>query len=231
MIGNPDLPEPALAYHRSLLPSTLDEYVRTVGARESHVARRLREETARLREAGMQIGADEAALLALLVRMLGARRAVEIGTFTGYSALAIASALPADGRLVCCDVSREWTDVGRRYWAEAGVAQRIDLRIAPALDTVAALVRDGAGTYDFAFIDADKSNYDAYYEHALRLLRPGGLVAIDNTLWSGWVADPARIDADTSALRTLNRKIQDDQRVEMVLLSIGDGVTLARKRA
>ena len=218
-----------LAYHRTLLPVPLDDYVRTVGARESDVARRLREETARLPEAGMQIGADEAALLALLVRMLGARRAVEIGTFTGYSALAIAAALPDDGRLVCCDVSREWTAIGRRYWTEAGVAQRIDLRIAPAAQTLAALVREGAGTYDFAFVDADKAGYDTYYEQALRLLRPGGLVAIDNTLWSGWVADPARTDADTAALRTLNRKIQADDRVDMCLLSIGDGVTLARK--
>lgn len=218
-----------LAYHRTLLPDALDAYVRTFGARETGVARRLREETARLPEAGMQIGADEAALLGLLVRMLGARRAVEIGTFTGYSALAIASALPADGRLVCCDVSREWTDIGRRYWAEAGVAQRIDLRIAPAAETLAALVRDGAGTYDFAFVDADKSGYDTYYEQALRLLRPGGLVAIDNTLWSGWVAEPARGDEDTEALRALNRKIHDDARVEMCLLSIGDGLTLARK--
>jgi predicted O-methyltransferase YrrM len=219
-----------VAYHRSLLPAALDDYVRTTGARETDVQRRLREETARLPEAGMQIGADEAALLALLVRMLGARRAVEIGTFTGYSALAIASALPPDGTLVCCDVSREWTGIGRPYWAQAGVDGRIDLRIAPAADTLATLVREGAGTYDFAFIDADKSGYDNYYEQALRLLRQGGLVAIDNTLWSGWVADPARSDKDTATLRTLNRKIRDDERVEMVLLSIGDGLTLARKR-
>lgn len=219
-----------MAYHRSLLPPALDDYVRTLGARESDVARRLREETARLPQAGMQIGADEAALLALLARMLGARRAVEIGTFTGYSALAIAGALPPDGTLVCCDVSREWTDIGRRYWTEAGVAARIDLRIAPAVDTLAILARaPGEGTFDFAFIDADKSSYDAYYERCLRLLRPGGLIAIDNTLWSGWVADPARDDADTAALRELNRKIRDDARVEMCLLSIGDGLTLARK--
>jgi predicted O-methyltransferase YrrM len=220
-----------VAYHRSLLPSTLDDYVRTVGGRESDVARRLREETARLPQAGMQIGADEATLLALLVRMLDARRAIEIGTFTGYSALAIAGALPADGRLVCCDVSREWTDIGRPYWQEAGVAQRIDLRIAPATATLRDLLRDpGEGAFDFAFIDADKSGYDEYYEQCLRLLRPGGLVAIDNTLWSGWVADPARDDADTQALRKLNRKIHDDARVDACLLSIGDGLSLARRR-
>jgi len=220
-----------MAYHRSLLPPTLDGYVRSVGARESDVARRLREETARLPQAGMQIGADQAAFLALLVRSIGARRAVEVGTFTGYSALAIAGALPDDGRLVCCDVSREWTDIGRQYWVEAGVAQRIDLRIAPASQTLRELLRDpGEGSFDFAFVDADKSGYDDYYEQCLRLLRPGGLVAIDNTLWSGWVADPARDDADTQALRRLNWKIHDDERVDMCLLSIGDGLTLAGRR-
>ena len=220
-----------MAYHRSLLPAALDAYVRTVGARETDVQRRLREETAGLPEAGMQIGADEAGLLALLVRMLGARRALEVGTFTGYSALAIATALPPDGTLVCCDVSREWTDIGRRYWTEAGVAGRIDLRIAPAADTLRALTASAEGTFDFAFIDADKAGYDVYYELSLRLLRPGGLVAIDNTLWSGWVADAARDDADTIVLRRLNGKIHDDARVEPVLLSIGDGLTLARKLA
>jgi predicted O-methyltransferase YrrM len=220
-----------MAYHRSVLPEAIDRYVRTTGARETPVQRELREATAKLPQAGMQIGADEASLLALLVRTLDARRAIEIGTFTGYSALAIASALPADGRLVCCDVSREWTDVGRPYWARAGVAERIDLRIAPAVDTLAALLRDpGPATFDFAFIDADKSGYDAYYEQVLRLLRPGGMVAIDNTLWSGWVAEPSHAEDDTVALRRLNEKIQADARVDMVLLSIGDGVTLARKR-
>ena len=179
----------------------------------------------------MQIGADEANLLALLVRMLDTRRALEIGTFTGYSALAIASALPPDGRLVCCDISREWTDVGRPYWTRAGVAERIDLRIAPALDTLRALARDpGPGSFDFVFIDADKAGYDAYYEAALELLRRGGVVAIDNTLWSGWVADAARNDDDTAALRALNTKIHGDERVDAVLLSVGDGVTVARKR-
>jgi predicted O-methyltransferase YrrM len=165
------------------------------------------------------------------VRLLGARRALEVGTFTGYSALAIAAALPPDGTLVCCDVSREWTDMGRRYWSEAGVAARIDLRLAPAADTLRALASTAAGTFDFAFIDADKAGYDLYYELSLRLLRQGGLVAIDNTLWSGWVADAARDDADTAALRRLNGKIHDDARVEAVLLSIGDGLTLARKLA
>jgi predicted O-methyltransferase YrrM len=220
-----------LAYHRSLLPPALDEYVRSVGARETDVQRRLREETAQLPHAAMQIGADEATLLALLVRMLGARRALEVGTFTGYSALAVASALPDDGLLICCDVSREWTAIAQPYWREAGVERRIDLRIAPAADTLRALVRAGhEGSFDFAFIDADKAGYDGYYEQCLALLRPGGLVAIDNTLWSGWVVDAARDDADTTALRRLNLKIHDDDRVDACLLSVGDGLTLARKR-
>jgi predicted O-methyltransferase YrrM len=220
-----------MAYHRSVLPDAIDHYVRTIGARETPVQRELREVTAKLPEAGMQIGADEASLLALLVRTLGARRALEIGTFTGYSALAIASALPSDGRLVCCDINREWTDIGRRHWSRAGVAERIDLRLAPASETVRSLLRDpGPGTFDFAFIDADKSGYDTYYEGALKLLRAGGVVAIDNTLWSGWVADASRTDADTAALRRLNAKIHADERVDAVLLSVGDGVTIARKR-
>jgi len=220
-----------MAYHRSVLPDAIDAYVRSMGARETDLQRRLREETARLPQAGMQIGADEASLLALVVRMIGARRAIEVGTFTGYSALAVASALPTDGHLVCCDVNREWTDVGQRYWREAGVAGRIDLRIAPAAETLQALARDpGPGSFDFVFIDADKSGYDAYYEHALVLLRAGGVIAIDNTLWSGGVADASQTDDDTVALRALNQKIQRDERVDMCLLSVGDGVTLARKR-
>jgi predicted O-methyltransferase YrrM len=220
-----------MAYHRSVLPDAIDAYVRSMGARETDLQRRLREETLHLPQAGMQIGADEASLLALVVRMIGARRAIEVGTFTGYSALAVASALPTDGHLVCCDVNREWTDVGRRYWREAGVAGRIDLRIAPAAETLQALARDpGPGSFDFVFIDADKSGYDAYYEHALVLLRAGGVIAIDNTLWSGGVADASQTDDDTVALRALNQKIQRDERVDMCLLSVGDGVTLARKR-
>jgi predicted O-methyltransferase YrrM len=220
-----------MAYHRSVLPDAIDAYVRSMGARETDLQRRLREETLHLPQAGMQIGADEASLLALVVRMIGARRAIEVGTFTGYSALAVASALPTDGHLVCCDVNREWTDVGRRYWREAGVAGRIDLRIAPAAETLQALARDpGPGSFDFVFIDADKSGYDAYYEHALVLLRAGGVIAIDNTLWSGGVADASQSDDDTVALRALNQKIQRDERVDMCLLSVGDGVTLARKR-
>jgi len=220
-----------MPYYRTLLPAGLDDYVRRVGARETGAQRRLREATAGLPHAGMQIGPDQASLLALLVQLIGARRCLEIGTFTGYSALAVAQALPRDGVLVCCDVSREWTDVGRPYWEEAGVAARIDLRLAPALETLPELRRSpGPGTFDFAFIDAEKSEYDAYYEHVLVLLRPGGLVAIDNMLWGGTVADPAKQDESTVALRALNEKIHADERVDACLASIGDGVMLARKR-
>ena len=216
--------------HRTLLPEAVDRYLGTVVARETPVQQRLRAETLALPQAGMQIGADQGMLLAFLVRLTGARRAIEIGTFTGYSALAIAGALPPDGRLVCCDVSDEWTSIARRYWAEAGVADRIELHLRPAQETLAELLRgDGAGAFDFAFIDADKTGYDAYYEACLRLLRPGGLVAIDNVLWSGSVADPADNRPDTVALRTITAKIRDDRRVDACLVSVGDGVMLARK--
>jgi predicted O-methyltransferase YrrM len=199
--------------------------------RESDVAQRLHIETARLPQAGMQIGADQAAFLALLVRALGARRCIEVGTFTGYSALAVAAALPEDGRLVCCDISAEWTAIGQRYWREAGVAARIELRLAPALDTLRELLsRDRAGSYDFAFIDADKTNYAAYYEACLALLRRNGVMVLDNMLWSGRVADANETDPDTAALRALNAKIHTDDRVDASLLTIGDGVMLVRKR-
>ena len=199
-------------------------------SRQSAAEQALRAETARLPQAGMQIGPDQAAFLALLVRAIGARRCIEVGTFTGMSALAVAAALPADGKLVCCDISAEWTSIGRRYWREAGVDARIDLRLAPALDTLRALKKEGAGNYDFAFIDADKTGYDAYYEACLELLRRGGLIALDNMLWSGSVADPAKADADTAALRALNAKIHADERVDASLLTLGDGVMLVRKR-
>ena len=216
---------------RSLLPEKVEKYVSTVATRETELQRRLRAETSTLSGAGMQIGADEGALLALLVRLIGARRALEIGTYTGYSALAVAMALPADGLLTCCDISDEWTQVARRYWREAGLATRIELKLAPAAKTLRELIRDpGAGTFDFAFIDADKEGYDGYYESCLILLRAGGLMAFDNTLWSGRVADAAQDDADTVALRNLNAKVRDDARVDSCLLTVGDGVLLARKR-
>ncbi len=217
--------------NRSLFPDAVERYVVSEIAQETAVQRRLRAETATMPHAGMQIGADQGALLAMLAKLVGARRAIEIGTFTGYSALAVASALPPDGKLICCDVSEEWTSVGRRYWQEASVADRIELRLAPAADTLAALLREGgAESFDLAFIDADKTNYDAYYEACLKLIRRGGVIALDNMLWSGKVADPKVHDDDTDALRALNAKIRDDKRVDACLLTVGDGVMLARKR-
>ena len=215
---------------RSLLPKAVERYVTQDIARATAIQKKLRAETARLRQAGMQIGADEGALLALLVRAIGAKNAIEIGTFTGYSALAVAAALPAGGKLICCDINEEWTAIARRYWKEAGVADRIELRLAPALETLAALRAEHSGAFDFAFIDADKSSYDAYYESCLVLIRQGGLIALDNTLWSGNVADPKVRDPDTDALRALNAKIRDDARVDACLLTVGDGVMLVLKR-
>ena len=216
---------------RSLLPAAIANYVGSEISQESELEARLRAETARLPQAGMQSEPDAGALIALLVRMCNARQAIEVGTFTGYTALKIAAALPAGGRLVCCDLNEEWTGIGRRYWAEAGLSARIDLRLGPAGETLAALLRDaGAGSFDFAFIDADKTGYDGYYEACLGLLRPGGLIVLDNMLWGGSVADERASDPDTLALRNLNRKIRDDRRVESALLTVGDGLMLARKR-
>jgi predicted O-methyltransferase YrrM len=216
---------------RTLLPDAIEQYVSEVNTRETPLQRRLRDETAELPRARMQIGPDQGALLALLVRLIGARRVLEIGTFTGYSALTVAAALPEDGKLITCDVSEEWTTIARRYWQEANLAGRIELRLAPALDTLAGLLRDGAaGSFDFAFIDADKESNDAYYEACLKLVRSGGLIAIDNVLWNGAVVDLAADDAETVAIRALNRKVRDDGRVESCLLTVGDGVLLARKR-
>jgi predicted O-methyltransferase YrrM len=213
------------------LSDDLIAYLRSVSLREPESLRRLREETARMPMAGMQISPDQGQFMALLVRLLGARRCLEIGTFTGYSALAVALALPADGRIVCCDVSEDYTAVARRAWANAGVAGKIELHLAPARVTLDRLRAEGRhGGFDFAFIDADKESYDHYYEACLELVRPGGLIAIDNVLWSGAVADPQRQDADTNALRALNRKLHDDQRVDISMLPLGDGLTLARVR-
>lgn len=206
-------------------------YLREVSLREHDALRRLREETAAMSEANMQIAPEQGQLMALLVQLLGARRTLEVGVFTGYSSLAVALALPADGRVVACDVSEEWTNVARRYWREAGVEDKIELRLAPALDTLDRLLGAGeAGTFDFAFIDADKANYDAYYERALGLVRAGGLICIDNVLWSGRVADPGAADEDTAAIRALNRKLRDDGRVSISLVPVADGLTLALKR-
>jgi caffeoyl-CoA O-methyltransferase len=215
-----------------LMPVTdeLLAYLARVGVREHPVQKRCREETAKLPMATMQIGPDQGAFMALIVKLIGATTYLEIGSFTGYSALSVALAMPPEGRVVALDVSREFTDHARRFWKDAGVDSMIDLRLAPAVDSLERMISADEGPFDFAFIDADKSNYDAYYERVLKLLRPGGLIALDNMLWSGHVADPAIMDADTSALRALNAKIHGDERVDMALAAIGDGVMLARKR-
>ena len=217
--------------NRSLLPDTIEAYVGEVIPSETPVRERLREETAALPNARMQIGPDQAAFLGLLIRLIGARRALEIGTFTGLSAMAIASALPEGGKLIACDVNEEWTRIARRYWEEAGLTAKIELRLAPALKTLAELKsRPGAGSFDFAFIDADKANYANYFERCLTLIRPGGLIAVDNVLWSGQVADPAVGDEDTRAIRAFNEKLKNDQRIWLSMLPIRDGLTLACKK-
>jgi len=214
------------------LDAHLANYIHTHSLREHPVQTGLREVTRKHARAVMQISPEQGQFMALLVKMLGARRAIEVGVFTGYSALAIALAMPPDGYLLACGVSEEFTDIGKPFWAEAGVASRIDLRLAPATETLDAQLAAGeAGSYDFAFIDADKPNYDAYYERLLKLLRVGGVIAIDNVLWSGLVAHPSAPDDDeTRALQALNDKIYRDERVDISLLPIGDGLTLARKR-
>jgi predicted O-methyltransferase YrrM len=213
------------------LSADLNAYLERFGVREPEVLRHLREETARMPEAQMQIAVEEGALLSLLVRLIGARRIIEVGTFTGYSSTAMALALPPGGSIVCCDVSREYTEVALRAWAEAGVADRIELRLAPAVETLESLLHAGAaGSFDLAFIDADKPNYAAYYERSLRLVRAGGLIAIDNVLWSGRVADPTDQEESTLAIRALNAAIAADQRVHLAMVPIADGLTLALVR-
>jgi len=214
----------------TLVSDALAAYVGTAFVRESPALVALREETAKMPRARMQLGVDPAALLGWLVRLTGVRRALEVGTFTGYSALAVAEALPEDGRLVTCDVSEEWTAIARRHWQAAGLAHKIELRIAPATQSLDALLADGqAGGFDLAFIDADKPSYDAYYERCLRLVRKGGLIAFDNVLWSGAVTRPAPHDAETAALHALNQKVRSDERVDATLLTVGDGLLLARR--
>lgn len=217
--------------HRSLhVDEALYGYVLSHSLREHPSQLALREATRSHQHAGMQIGPEQGQFMALLIKLIGARRAIEVGVFTGYSALAVALALPEDGHLLACDISEEYTAIGRPHWQAAGVAHKIELCIAPALETLdARLAAGGAGRYDFAFIDADKTGYDAYYERCLKLLRPGGLIAIDNTLWNGSVARPAK-DADTAALQALNAKLHADERIDISLLPIGDGLTLACKR-
>jgi len=208
----------------------IDAYLRRVSLRETDEQRRLREETATLEHAGMQICPEQGQLMRMLAGLVGARRAIEVGVFTGYSALCVALALPEDGELVACDVNEEWTAIARRYWAEAGVASKIRLQLAPALETLDALIGEGrSGEFDIAFIDADKTSYEAYYERCLGLLRPGGLVLVDNVLWSGAVADEDDRSDDTVALRAFNARLKNDSRIDLCMLPVGDGLTIARK--
>ncbi|ARA93972.1 MAG: methyltransferase domain-containing protein [Bacteroidetes bacterium] len=213
------------------LTDALHAYLLDVSLRETDVQRRLREETARLPESTMQIAPEQGQFMALLVRLMRAEKALEVGVFTGYSALTVALALPPAGQIVACDISEAYTAVARRYWEEAGVAHKIDLRIGPAVETLDYLLEHGhARTFDFAFIDADKPSYDAYYERALQLLRPGGLMALDNTLRGGRVIDERAQDDSTRAIRALNEKLHADDRIDLSLVPIADGLTLALKR-
>jgi predicted O-methyltransferase YrrM len=213
------------------LTDALREYVWLTSSREPDVLKELREETAANPMARMQIAWEQGQFMGLLARLVGVRRAIEVGVFTGYSSISVALAMPEDGLLIACDVSPEWTSIARRYWERAGVASKVELRLAPAVETLDELIASGQeASFDMVFIDADKSNYDAYYERALVLLRAGGLILIDNVLWGGRVADPSVDDADTAAIRRLNEKLHSDERIDLSLLPIADGVTLARKR-
>lgn len=214
------------------LDDRLYDYLLSVSLREPQVLTELREETTNHPMKTMQIAPEQGQFMALLVQLIGAKKALEVGVFTGYSSLAVALALPPDGKIIACDVSEEYTTTARRYWEKAGVAHKIDLRLAPAIETLSTLIELGeANTFDFAFIDADKSNYDAYYEQALILVRPGGLITIDNVLWSGSVADPEVKDNRTEKIRALNQKLYQDDRVYISMLPVADGLTLAVKKA
>ena len=219
-----------MSSHTLNLDATVYQYLQSHSLREHPAQIALRAATRTHPHAAMQISPEQGQFMALLIRLLGARRTIEVGVFTGYSALSVALALPDDGKILACDISDEFSRVGVPHWQAAGVTHKIDLQLAPALATLDARIKAGEqGQYDFAFIDADKSSYDAYYERCLLLLRRGGLIAIDNTLWSGKVAAPSA-DADTQALQALNIKLHRDERVDMSMLPIGDGLTLARKR-
>ncbi|MEH2461531.1 class I SAM-dependent methyltransferase [Nostoc sp.] len=213
------------------LDNQLYNYLLSVSLREPEILLKLRQETASHPGSGMQISPEQGQFMRLLVELIGAKKTLEVGVFTGYSSLSVALALPADGKIIAADVSEEFTAIARRYWQEAGIADKIDLRLAPALETLDQLLATGqAETFDFAFIDADKENYDGYYERSLQLLRPGGLIAIDNVLWSGQVADEQNQDENTQAIRALNQKLHHDERVSLSLVPIADGLTLAIKR-
>ena len=213
------------------LDDRLYDYLLSVSLREAPLLRQLREETARHPDAIMQISPEQGQFMQLLIRLIGAKRCIEVGTFTGYSSLCVALALPADGYILACDVDADFTAIAERYWAEAGVLEKIDLKLAPAKQTLGERLAAGeAQSYDFAFIDADKENYGSYYESCLKLIRPGGLIAIDNVLWSGSPADPKIDTPTTNAIRMFNEEIYSDPRIDLSLLPLGDGLTLARKR-
>ncbi len=213
------------------LPEAVWQYLVDVTAREPEVLKALRRETAELPDGQMQISPEQGRLLGFLVELIGAERCLEVGVFTGYSSICVALSLPANGRIVACDRSREWTDIARRYWEKAGVAEKLELRLGSALETLAALAAEGAsGSFDFAFVDADKENAERYYEHALGLLRKGGLFAFDNALWGGSVADPSDQRDSTRAVRALTARVCTDERVSATLIPIGDGLLIARKR-
>lgn len=213
------------------LSDTLYQYLLDHSVADDNIKQQLREETAKLDMAIMQIAPEQGQFMTLLTKIISARKAIEVGVFTGYSALCIAEALPEDGRLIACDVSEEWTKIGQKYWDKAGIADKIKLNLAPATETLQRLLDKGqANTFDFAFIDADKINYDQYYEQCLQLIRPGGLIVIDNTLWGGSVADLTINDDDTNAIRQLNNKLPGDTRVDISMIPVGDGLTLVRKK-
>ena len=213
------------------LSDELSAYLQQVSLRDSELLARLRDDTSGMPMAGMQVSAEQGQFMQLLVKALGIRRAIEIGVYTGYSSLCVALAMPDDGRIIACDISEEWTAVAQRYWEQAGVAHKIELRLAPALETLDIMLsNDLKNSFDFAFIDADKTSYKDYYERALALIRPGGLIAIDNTLWNGAVVDESNQTDDTRAIREFNTLVHADERVDISLLPIGDGLTLALKR-
>ena len=213
------------------LEPSLADYIQSISLREPDILRQLREETAKLSMAQMQISPEQGQLMALLVQLMGAKKTLEIGVFTGYSALAVALALPDDGKVIACDISEEYTAIAKDFWKKAGVSEKIDLRIAPALETLDQLIsEEETESFDLAFIDADKRNYENYYERALTLLRPGGLILIDNVLWSGKVTDPTITDKQTQAIREFNQKLHQDSRISLSLVAIADGLTLALKR-
>ena len=213
------------------LEGTLATYIQSISLREPDILKQLREETAKLSMARMQISPEQGQLMALLVQLMGAKRTLEIGVFTGYSALAVALALPVEGKLIACDISEEYTAIAKDFWEKAGVSEKIDLRIAPALETLDQLIAEGkTESFDLAFIDADKRNYENYYERSLTLIRSGGLILIDNVLWSGQVADLTITDKQTQAIRDFNQKLHHDSRISLSLVAIADGLTLALKK-